>query len=42
MELELRFQPEGGVPGVKPQNQMPLNVQSALFINLILPNDVGV
>lgn len=42
MELELRFQPERGVPGVKPQNQMPLHVQSALLINLILPNHVGV
>lgn len=41
MELDLRFQPEGGVPGVKPQNQMPLNVQSALLINLILLNHVG-
>lgn len=42
MELELRFQLEGGVPGAKPQNQMPLNVQSALLINLIQPNHVGV
>lgn len=42
MGLELRFQLEGGAPGAKPQNQMPLNVQSALLINLILPNYVGV
>lgn len=42
MELELRFQLGGGVPGAKPQNQMPLNVQSALLINLIQPNHVGV
>lgn len=40
MELDLRFQPEGGVPGAKPQNHMPLNVQSALLINLTLLNHV--
>lgn len=40
MELELRFQLEGRVPGAKPWNQM--SVQSALPINLILPNHMGV
>lgn len=37
MELELRFQLEGGAPGAIPQNQMSPNVQSALLTNLILP-----
>lgn len=42
MEMELRFQPKGGVPEVKSQKQMPVNVQSALLINLIVPNHVRV